>query len=567
LCIVHAAPLVVVFAYTRLDSLRRLIESVNGSVPTHTAVDLRICCDVAAGTHDGATANYVRSLHWQRGDYTFLVHKSNVGLTEQWLNCWNGAHDNALLLEDDMQLAPYALQWLTSARERYRNDASVIGFSLQRQTNCFHLRDCAQNTISIPWSVTEYKYLLVGTWGYAPVREHWQRFRAWYAQVSLDRGYVPQVEHLLPSQWYQSFVAQGTQSSMWEMWFIKFCDIFKLYTVYYQHPSDETLCTHWAEPGLHYSGAAKADFPALASAALMPTTASMIALGWDGRIDTNALHEYEVDNIVTQLKLVLPKQPLLTFVNYGFKAMVEHFLCNIERVAPTLLSQMCFVAIDRQMYAYLQAAQMRWGFAVAPFSGTASLSGDHVMWNTVGYNTIILQRTRAVQRILDAGIPLLLFEADAYVRGNFVTEFVRHADVDIVGVRETFNRPLINGGFLLLRNSTRTRAVWSSVVASFEHHMQPFVGKPEHQPAQPYNEQELLSALVAEGAFGVRSHTLDTNRFLSGEAFTDHRTGLIADAELILFTYAVGNAAKRNRALKHKLWYILQNNTLCHTGN
>jgi hypothetical protein len=144
-CSVHATPLVVVFAYTRLDSLRRLIASINGSLPMRAAIDLRICCDVVSSDHDSATANYVRSLYWQRGDYTFFVHGSNVGLTEQWLNCWNGAHDNALLLEDDMQLAPYALQWLTSARDRYRNDSTVIGFSLQRQTNCFHLRDCAQS--------------------------------------------------------------------------------------------------------------------------------------------------------------------------------------------------------------------------------------------------------------------------------------------------------------------------------------------------------------------------------------------------------------------------------------
>jgi hypothetical protein len=553
-------PLVVVFTFNnRLQSLQRLLHSVSESLPLVDPIDLHICCDDDANHSNRASVLFLESFIWKRGYFSFKVHEKNVGLTEQWLNCWDPQRDNrsnVVLLEDDLELSPHALSWLVSARARYEQDDSIIGFSFQRQTNCYHLH-CESAHLSIPWSVSEFKYLLVGKSGYAPVRKHWQRFRDWFKHVSKDVNYRPFVANLLPSKKYEELLEKGFASSMWEMWLIRFCDLENLYTLYYHHVAELTLASHWVERGLHYTGPARRDFPRLMTPPISPLLPSRISIGWNGLVDGIALDHYEITNIVLHVSRILPRQPLITFVNFGFKSMIEHFLCNLQLNAPSILSQLTFVALDENVFAYLTCGKERWGYSVVAQASSLFLSNKLMLWNTVGYNLLMLHRTRTIRSLLEADLPLLMFEVDAFVRNGFVESFLSH-DADVVGINENSNRTLyLNGGFLFLRNSTRTRAVWTRVISQFEASMEHVHGKGLDDYASPYNEQDELSDILNEGAYGVRAIVLDPDNFLSGEAFNDHRQSLIHNASVVLFTYAVGVRNKTLRAKKHGIWCYL----------
>lgn len=63
----------------------------------------------------------------------------------------------------------------------------------------------------------------------------------------------------LPSKWYREFEKSGTQSSMWEMWFIHYMHIEQVYTIYgnlneYTGGKENCLCINRREPGLHNGG-------------------------------------------------------------------------------------------------------------------------------------------------------------------------------------------------------------------------------------------------------------------------------------------------------------------------
>lgn len=49
---------------------------------------------------------------------------------------------------------------------------------------------------------------------------------------------------------------------------------------------------------------------------------------------------------------------------------------------------------------------------------------------------------------------------------------------------------------------------------------------------------------------------LDTDRYISSQALDDPtKTKIIADARVVLLNYAIGVEAKRERALRHNLWF------------
>jgi hypothetical protein len=474
--------LVIVFTFKRVDSLRRLVDSVAAS-NCSDRISLHICCDRDVNGIHEPTRLYLQTLQWRRGDYSFKLLERNVGLTLQWLNC--GAdlfdrYDNTVLLEDDLELSPFALAWLLSARRRYANDPDVIGYSLQRQVNCFHLKDCRQPELHLPWTVTEYKYVLIGTWGFAPVTSNWRKFRQWYSGMSTNSSFIP-VPNILPTMWYYQHVAEGRVHAIWDVWFSRFCDDFRLFSVYYNDPLDATLASHWAEPGLHYNSPPKQDFPILLRPTASIDVKETLILGWDARYSQVEVERFEIASFLALLKS-LPLTPLISFVHVKSVRAVDRYLRNLLEAALHLVVRLVFVALDRAIFAYLLKIQSSWGFHVAALGGHAELGDEHVLINTVGFNRLVKYRLRATEALLLAGVSAFLVTPETTICEDFALALSSN-NHDVVR----------DSQFLFLRSTKSTKRLWASILRRHEDFELRFALASDRQLAGSVDEERILS--------------------------------------------------------------------------
>jgi hypothetical protein len=298
---------VVMTGGTRIGSLRRLLYSLALLINDGDRIDTDVWIDVppppaaeggeastAAAAAAAATAAILAERHALKADIEQLgkngtyrhglirahVWDKHMGLRGQWLDAWDaslrvaqgqgdrqGGGGNqgpsskglteatteiGLILEDDLELSPYAWRWLKAAHGRYGADKRIAGFTLQRAQLCA-ASDCHKDLNGGPdGGGGGYFYPLIGTWGYSPTAKSYARFRQWY--YSLPPDYKPYVDGLLPTEWYKSFEKAGTEKKrMWEMHHLKYTDTHEdKYTVYVKCPENYTLAVNHRELGLNY---------------------------------------------------------------------------------------------------------------------------------------------------------------------------------------------------------------------------------------------------------------------------------------------------------------------------
>ena len=586
---------VFVFTYKRPLSLERLLRSVNRSEPVGARVDVHVCVDLPADNAKphAETMQLLEQIRWPRGEFTHSVNNKHGNVVGQWLDCWQpksaaeGEADDVIFLEDDLELSVHALRWVWSARRRYAGHRDVAVFSLQRQTNCFHTQNCAKRELQLPWSALEYKYKLVGTWGMAPVRDHWREFRAWFHERSVT-GYVPKVEHLLPTQWYQHFHRTGRHATMWSMWFLEFCEERSLYNVYYNDPVRGTLSANWREAGAHYGGGKSSpsrDFQLTAesfSEQSLPSADSSLAvvtLDWDGRVAAANVTAAESANIVAHLRAISREQnaatgadgtpgsgavaPLLTFVNDAFIGMLEHWLCNCESVAPQILARTLLIALDQQtLVRLLSKTAKRWPMLrIAAFGATANDAMSAYKYGTVAYNKMILSRTRLLLHIMEQRQAFILFETDALIRGDFAAEMdrvAREQNAAIVGVHNSLERKAVdlNGGFLRFAVDSETQQLWREVTTRYAANIARQAGRRDYSLD---HEQDIFSKLIVSKWSSAVVRELDRKLYVSGREFGNAQ--LRDSAQLILFNFVVGIEKKVSRSKKHNMWFNLDAET------
>ena len=253
----------VVLTCNRARSLGRLLRSLVGA------------------TYDGLPANL--HVHQDRDAKDELDLEVKKVVDEL---AWpHGSKELAIFLEDDLEVSRYFARWFLAAHKHFTQDESVSCFSAMRaQLRAADLRGEGLMENTVPETVRGFKYKLMGTWSFSPKARHWFFFRQWFHKVSKISNFKPTVEGIIPSTWYEEFLRKGTQSSMWEMWYIRFMDQKQKFCVYPWVKYRKTLVANWREPGLHYSGPATMDYPVLTEwdPSLAQWPADVLTLGWDG---------------------------------------------------------------------------------------------------------------------------------------------------------------------------------------------------------------------------------------------------------------------------------------------
>ena len=247
--------------FNRVTSLERLLKSLQAADYAGDKVELRILIDYPSGSATETvraawqrTVQRAQSTTWAHGPLQVVQRDSNHGLARQWLAAWTPTSDTdaAVILEDDLEVSPLFYRWLKEARRRYLGMPELAGLTLQKQG----LINRGGQGGSIPGQLGQpYLTPLPGSWGFAPVAQHWRAFLEWYRDRTAQPGYLPDTPGLVTWGWYQDFHRRGLGHTMWTQWFIKYADEHKLYTLYPNVPGQSTLVVHWREAGEHFSEA------------------------------------------------------------------------------------------------------------------------------------------------------------------------------------------------------------------------------------------------------------------------------------------------------------------------
>ena len=179
------------------------------------------------------------------GECTVHIQHEHVGIYGQWIDSWRPNPEDqgdrqeiALILEDDMEVSPFVYRWLRAIHSKYGSRPDFAGASLNGGEQMYAHNSWAPILTDNP----AFMYVCIGTWGFSPSPHVWKDFQDWFhaniTHLVDDKGqshiesFHPYVPGTQPSKWYEGFVQDGSEDTMWEMWFIFYTTQKSLLTVY-----------------------------------------------------------------------------------------------------------------------------------------------------------------------------------------------------------------------------------------------------------------------------------------------------------------------------------------------
>ena len=114
-------PIIVVVAYSRLNSLENLLDSLSKAQYDDDEVNLVISIDYS-GQQD--VYNLADSFDWKNGKKIIIRHDHNLGLREHVLYCGDLSlqYESVIILEDDLLVSPSFYLYSKAALEFYSNN-------------------------------------------------------------------------------------------------------------------------------------------------------------------------------------------------------------------------------------------------------------------------------------------------------------------------------------------------------------------------------------------------------------------------------------------------------------
>ena len=208
---------VVIIAYNRIDSIKRLINSLLNA-KYNDKVNLIISIDKS---NTDVVEKYAEVVSWPFGIKKVISHESNLGLRKHVLSI--GEHleeyDSLIVLEDDIIVSPYYFLYAKSAIEQYFDCDDIAGISL------YNFSVNYQNHLPFYPLKNEYDVYLMQcaqSWGQIWMKNQWYAFKRWYEK---NNGEFSPQPHL-PSK-----ICNWPKSS-WLKYHTKYCIENNKYFVY-----------------------------------------------------------------------------------------------------------------------------------------------------------------------------------------------------------------------------------------------------------------------------------------------------------------------------------------------
>lgn len=225
---------IVVVTYNRLNSLKRLLTSLQQAIYTTTA-PLYISID--KGDNED-TVEYAKQFQWAHGEMNVIEHEFNLGLRRHILKCGELLikHDAIIVLEDDLVVSEFFFQYALLTVSKYKLDMRIAGISLYGFQTVYH----NFKPFSALRSNSDIYFMQnAQSWGEIWMKDQWTEFMKWYKTNDDDFKEQPHLPRSI-CNW---------KKSSWLKYHTKYCIEMSKYFVY---PYD-SFSSNVGEGGTHAS--------------------------------------------------------------------------------------------------------------------------------------------------------------------------------------------------------------------------------------------------------------------------------------------------------------------------
>ena len=292
-------------------------------------------------------------------------------------------------------------------------------------------------------------------------------------------------------------------------------------------------------------------------------------------------HEEDFLTAMTRLAAIARPSPvLLTFTNAGQADFIKSFLCNLGQVGGAAMQRRLVVVVpDRRTRSSLAAFSPEVTLVLRPWAGEQG----HLRFGTGQYMDFIEYRTQAVLEVVQAGLQVVLVDADHYWTRDPVPWIGEQQGYDIITENAHFE-PLqfVCGGFLYLNSTPATQQLWSKVTQQTKF----FRSFPE---TSSVNEQDVMTRILPEITRGGRRRGggraeslwatadllypppaaiswrfLPSDRFAPGRwYFPEHAKERRRPVWSVHNNWVVGNVVKIERARRFGHWFYNETCDCC----
>ena len=168
-------PAIIVIAYNREASLKRLLTSLNNAIYESDDITLIISIDKSDNEKVYKTAN---EFDWKHGIKKTILSDENLGLKKHVLKCGDYVYEyeNIIVLEDDLYVSKKFYSYACQALEFSMNRTEISGVSLYNHELNVHVREPFK---AIDDGYDNYYMQFAQSWGQAYSKKQWHEFKSW----------------------------------------------------------------------------------------------------------------------------------------------------------------------------------------------------------------------------------------------------------------------------------------------------------------------------------------------------------------------------------------------------
>ena len=173
---------IVVVGYNRLNSIKRLLQSLLDANYSHHDIPLVISIDCSG---DEELYNFVIDFRWPFGDKYVNIQKERLGLKNHIFQCGDlTKHFKAVvLLEDDLYVSPFFFEYVEKTVEVYGDNDAIAEISLYKnESNGYAYLPF----INLQDGCDVFLMQDVSTWGQCWTEQMWKKFVSWNSNHSDD---------------------------------------------------------------------------------------------------------------------------------------------------------------------------------------------------------------------------------------------------------------------------------------------------------------------------------------------------------------------------------------------
>lgn len=174
----NVKPVIVVVAYRRLHTLKRLLKSVESAFYSSNNITLIISIDYHSENAD--VVQCASEFQWRHGTKIVKTHEENLGLRRHIIECGDYSIDYGavIILEDDEIVAPSFYEYTRQAHDFYDEDERIAGIALySHEWNGY----AGKKFQPVCKEGDTYFGQFSCTWGQSWSGKQWKAFKDWYA--------------------------------------------------------------------------------------------------------------------------------------------------------------------------------------------------------------------------------------------------------------------------------------------------------------------------------------------------------------------------------------------------